>query len=95
MEKLKENLSLNYSDFSTIEVIGNSIKKQIKNKFELFWLKEINKIKIGKDNKNHNKLRFYSTINGCFKQEKYLDLVPNRAQRADLTRLRISSNKLG
>ena len=94
VEKLKENLNLNYSDFSSISVIGNSIKKRIKSKFELFWLKEINKIKIGKDNKNHNKLRFYSTIKGCFKKEKYIDLVPNRAQRADLTRLRISSSHL-
>ena len=55
---------------------------------------EINKVKLGEDNKNHNKLRFYSTVKGCFKKEPYLDLVPNRAQRADLTRFRISSSRL-
>ena len=55
---------------------------------------ETNKVKLGEDNKNHNKLRFYSTVKGCFKKEPYLDLVPNRAQRADLTRLRISCSRL-
>ena len=69
-------------------------KKQIKSKFETFWLNKINEIKLGKDNKNHNKLRFYSTLKGCFKKEPYLDLVPNRAQRADLSRIRISSSRL-
>ena len=60
----------------------------------MFWLAEINKIKLGNDNKNHNKLRFYSSIKGCFKKEPYIDLVPNRAQRADLSRIRISSSRL-
>ena len=46
-------------------------------------------------NKNHNKLRFYSQIKGCFKKEPYIDLVPNRSQRADLTRIRISASHLG
>ena len=39
-------------------------------------------------------MRYYSTIKGCFKKELYIDLVPNRAQRADLTRVRISSSRL-
>ena len=58
------------------------------------WLSEINAIKTGSDNLNHNKLRFYSALKGCFKKETYLDLVPNRSQRADLTRIRISSSRL-
>ena len=58
------------------------------------FLTEINKIKLGNDHKNHNKLRFYSSIKGCFKKEPYIDLIPNRAQRADLTRLRMSSSRL-
>ena len=50
---------------------------------------------MGPDNKNHNKLRYYATIKGCFKKEPYLDLVPNRSQRSELTRIRISSSHLG
>ena len=78
-----------------MDVIGNLIKKQIQSKFEQFWLREINKIKLGDDNKNHNKLRFYASIKGCFNNEPYIDLVPNRSQRSDLTRIRISSSHLG
>ena len=70
------------------------IKRQIRGKYETFWLSKINEIKIGSDNQNHNKLRFYSALKGCFKKESYIDLVPNRSQRADLTRLRISSSRL-
>ena len=40
-------------------------------------------------------MRFYATIKGCFKKEPYIDLVPNRSQRSDLTRIRISSRHLG
>ena len=71
-----------------------AIKKQIRGKYESFWLSEINIIKIGSDNINHNKLQYYYTLKGCFKKEAYLDLVPNRSQRSDLTRLRISSSHL-
>ena len=38
---------------------------------------------------------FYATIKGCFSKEPYIDLVPNRSQRSDLTRIRISSSHLG
>ena len=94
VEKIKQTLRIKYSQYSKIDIIGNNIKKQLKSKFEMFWLAEINKIKLGNDNKNYNKLRFYSTIKGCFKKELYIDLVPNRAQRADLSRIRISSSRL-
>ena len=57
-------------------------------------MNEIKKIKLGEDNLNHNKLRYYATIKGCFRKEPYIELVPNRTQRADLTRLRISSSRL-
>ena len=60
VEKIKTFLGLKYSTFSKIDVI----KKQIKSKFEQFWLREINKIKLGDDNKNHNKFRFYASIKG-------------------------------
>ena len=95
VEKIKTCLGLKYSIFSKTDTIGQLIKRQIKSKFEQFWLHEVNKTKLGKDNKNHNKLRFYATLKGCFKKEPYIDLVPNRSQRADLTRIRISSSHLG
>ena len=95
VEKIKTSLGLKYANFLKIDVIGQIIKKQIKSKFEQFWLNEIKKLKLGDDNKNHNKLRFYSQIKGCFKKEPYIDLVPNRSQRADLTRIRISASRLG
>ena len=95
IEKLKENLNINYQKNSKIDSIGFHIKKQVKSKFENFWLAEINKVKPGPDNLNHNKLRYYATFKGCFKREEYINLVPNRSQRSDLTRLRISSSRLG
>ena len=95
VEKLKANLNISFQISSKIDSIGSSIKKQIKSKFEKYWLTEVNKVKTGADNLDHNKLRYYSTIKGCFRKEQYLDLVPNRSQRSDLTRLRISSSRLG
>ena len=95
VEKIKTSLGIKYSKFLKSDAIGQIIKKQIKSKFEQFWLNEIKKVKLGDDNKNHNKLRFYSQIKGCFKKEPYIDLVPNRSQRADLTRIRISASRLG
>ena len=68
VEKIKENLGVKYSPFNNIDNIGTSIKKQIKSKFEKFWLNEINGVKIGSDDKNHNKLRYYATLKGCFKK---------------------------
>ena len=94
VERIKEKLGMKYSLFQKIEVIGKGIKKHVQGKFETFWLGEINKIKMGEDNLNHNKLRYYSTLKVCFSKEPYLDLFPNRSQRADLTRLRISSTAL-
>ena len=93
-EKLKELLELNYSNYSNIDCIDKKIKYYVKSKFESYWIKSINDIKLGPDGHNRNKLRFYSKIKGCFKKEPYIDLVPNRSQRADLTRLRISSSRL-
>ena len=94
LEKIKDLLGLSYSTSSKLESIGNSIKKTVQSKFQIYWLQQLNKIELGSDGKNHNKLRFYSQIKGCFKKEPYLDLVPNRSQRADLTRIRISCSRL-
>ena len=81
------------SHFSPL-VAGKKIKKLLQSKFESFWLKEINKTKLGQDGEDHNKLRFYKQLKGCFKREPYIDLVNNRNQRACLTRLRVSSHQL-
>ena len=94
IETIKKSLCLKYSYFSKLEAIDLQIKKGVKSKFQLYWLKLINYKNIGVDGKNHNKLRFYAKLKGCFQKEPYIDLVPNRAQRADLTRLRISSSRL-
>ena len=79
VEKIKTSLGIKYSKFLKSDAIGQIIKKQIKSKFEQFWLNEIKKVKLGDDNKNHNKLRFYSQIKGCFKKEPYIDLVPDHS----------------
>ena len=60
----------------------------------MIWIEKVNKIELGHDGLNHNKLRFYCKLKGSFTKEPYLDLVPNRTQHADLTRLRISSSRL-
>ena len=68
VEKIKLNLGIRYSPFSKLDLIGENIKNQVKSKFENYWLREINKIKVGEDNLNHNMLRFYSNIKGCLKK---------------------------
>ena len=92
--KLESLIDVKYSEYLHIDKIGDKIKKQLKSKFESFWLKQINRIKPHLDGHDQNKLRFYKTFKGCFKKEDYLNLVPNRSQRADLTRLRISASRL-
>ena len=94
IDAIKKSLCIKYSSFSKIEVIDTQIKKSLKSKVQSHWLKLLNKEKIGDDGKDHNKLRFYSEIKGCFQKEPYIDLVPNRSQRADISRLRISSSRL-
>ena len=65
---IKEKLGIKYSKFFKLYVIGHNLKKQIKGKFDTFWLDEIRKEKLGVDNVNHNKLRYYSSIKGCLKK---------------------------
>ena len=73
---------------------GNYLTKQIRSKYEKYWLTEIYRVKLGNDGLKHIKLRFYPILKGCFKKESYLDLVPNRSQRAELTLIRMSSSCL-
>ena len=58
------------------------------------WKKEVNLIKLGEDQVDHNKLRFYRNIKASFTLEPYIQLVRNRNQRAWLTRLRTSTHTL-
>ena len=79
-------------------VSRDSVAKQIKCKlagiFDRFWLDQINQTNIGSDGIDHNKLRFYKTLKSSFKTEPYVDLVHNRNQRSNLTRIRISAHSL-
>ena len=95
VDKIK-NL-FNFKDipgYVSVGSVGNQIKNKIQSSFERFWLDQVNEIKIGDDNQDHNKLRFYKSIKGCFKTEPYLDMVHNRNQRSNLTRLRTSAHSL-
>ena len=78
----------------TPERAGLFIDKAIKSKFDRFYLDEINKIKLGDDGQNHNKLRFYNQIKGSFKIEPYIQKIKNRNQRQWLTRFRTSAHTL-
>ena len=76
------------------KTIGNLIEKTVNSKFDRYFLDEINKVKLGSDGLDHNKLRLYKHFKGSFKQEPYLSLVTNRNQRAWLSRYRISAHNL-
>ena len=72
--------------------VGCMIDKNNKSKFDRFFIDEINQIKPGNDGQDHNKLRLYKTFKGSFTQEPYLCNVPNRNQRAWLSRFRTSAH---
>ena len=74
--------------------VSAQINLKLKSHFDSFYLEEINKIKLGDDNLDHNKLRFYKTFKGCFKTEPYIFLINNRNQRKWISRLRTSSHRL-
>ena len=67
------------------------LTKHIRSKFEVYWLKQINTLRIGPDGNDHNKLRTYKLFKGSFRAEPYIEQVINRNQRSFLTRLRISA----
>ena len=74
---------------------GLIIDKNIKSKFDRFFLDEINQNKIGTDGLDHNKLRLYKKLKGSFKIEPYVLQIRNRNQRQWLSRYRISAHTLG
>ena len=79
--------------FTTAKAVGNIAKKTLQSKFSLFYLKQINDVKLGSDGRNHNKLQFYSSLKGSFKPEPYVELV-SRNQRAEVSRVRMSAHRL-
>ena len=79
------------NQWSTGKVFG----RQIKSRFDRFWLDQINFEKPGSDGNNHNKLRTYSRFKASFTIEPYVECINNRNQRSDLTRLRVSAHGLG
>ena len=58
--------------------VGSIIEKNIKSKFERFFLDEINFVRRGSDGLDHNKLRFFKTLKGSFKTNPYLANIQNR-----------------
>ena len=74
--------------------VGHMIEKNIKSKFDIFFLNEINQTKMGNDGQDHNKLRLYKTFKGSFTPEPYINNIPNRNQRAWLSRFRTSAHNL-
>ena len=75
-------------------IMGEFMERKINSKFDRFFLDEVNKVNIGPDGLDHNKLRLYKTFKGSFRQEPYLSIVKNRNQRAWLSRYRISAHNL-
>ena len=73
------------------ECVGRFLDKRIKSCFDRFWLDQINQEKNDINGIDHNKLRFYKQLKGTFGLEPYIENVPNRSQRAWLTRFRVSA----
>ena len=85
----------NFPSWYKPERVGNNIAQILKSNFEVFWKKQIARIKLGTDQvTDHNKLRFLCCIKNSFTIEPYISLVNNRNQRAWISRLRTSSHRL-
>ena len=95
VQNIKQLLNLQQiPGYVSQESVAKQIKSKLNGVFDRFWLDQINQTIIGSDNNDHNKLRFYKTLKCCFKTEPYIDLVHNRNQRSNLTRLRTSAHCL-
>ena len=73
------------------ETISFTLTKRLGSSFDRFWLDQVNSPKLGSDGEDHNKLRFYRGLKGSFSQEPYVTDIPNKSQRAWLTRYRVSA----
>ena len=93
VEKIKSYLNIGKCSGKP-QKVGAFTERKIDSKFDRFFLDEVNKVNIGPDGLDHNKLRLYKTFKGSFRQEPYLSIVKNRNQRAWLSRYRISAHNL-
>ena len=94
INKIKSCLNINTNRMFKKTRANKYIKRQIQSMFQINWLDSIRKVKLNSEGRDQNKLRLYKTFKGSFCEEPYLSLVPNRNQRATLTRLRISAHHL-
>ena len=95
MEKIKQVLNVkSIPGHVSSGSVANQTKSKLNSLFDRFWIEEVNKVNIGPDGEDHNKLRFYKTFKTSFKVEPYIELVQNRNQRCNLTRIRTSAHQL-
>ena len=81
---------LNITSLSgTMDTIGKKLDYKLKSAFDIFYLDQINQVKIGADLLDHNKLRLYKHLKGT-----YIENICNRSQRAWLSRYRVSAHQL-
>ena len=83
-----------YRHGSIITCYVQKHEKLVQSKFAKLWIQEINRVKVGSDYSDHNKLRGYKMYKGFFGLEPYISKVNNRKQSCHLSRLRTSSHNL-
>ena len=76
VEKIKNLLNIKRL-YCKPDKAGLFIDKNIKIKFDRFFLDDINQTQIGNDGQDHNKLRLYKTFKGSFCIEPYLNNIKN------------------
>ena len=91
-DKMAELLNLPSIRFS--KTSGKKTTSIVKSYFDRFWLDQIKSSRVGADGLTHNKLSTYSSVKAFFGREPYIDLVKNRNQRCQLSRLRVSAHRL-
>ena len=55
-----------------MDTIGKKLDYKLKSAFDIFYLDQINQVKIGADLLDHNKLRLYKHLKGTFRVEPYI-----------------------
>ena len=91
---VQELFKINLHGQMSPENVTSKVKHILCSQFEIYWKDLITDPKLGTDNLPHNKLRFYSELKSCFKQEPYLTKVTNRNQRSWIARVRTSAHNL-
>ena len=91
---VQEMFKINLHGQMSPENVTSKVKHILCSQFEMYWKDSIKDPKLGADNLPHNKLRFYSELKTCFKQEPYVTKVTNRNQRSWIARVRTSAHNL-